>query len=297
MTAMTAGATSVDPYAKGHRRRARRQQLRWLVRSVIMWCLALAFLMPFAWMLSSSLKREIDVFRVPMQWIPNPIEWGNYVTVWTGRYSIGRYFVNSGIVVAARVIGEVILAALAGYGFARVQFRGRNVLFLAVLATTVVPGQLLLVPRFIFFRQIGLYDTLWALILPGLASAFGTFLLRQHFASAPRELGEAARIDGANEIQIFFHVYLPMARPMLAAYAILVFNGAWNDYETPLVMISSDAHYTVPLGLTRFIDADSGGLTASLAMAASVSSVIPILIFFLIFQRQFTESMARIGLK
>lgn len=261
-----------------------------------MWALAILFLMPLLWMVSSSLKRDSEVFAVPTQWIPQEFRWQNYVKVWSGPNSMVHYFVNSGLVVVARLIGEITVATLAGYAFGRLKFRGRNVLFYLFLGSMVVPGQLLLVPRFMFFRNLGLYDSLWAVILPSVASAFGIFLLRQHFASQPAELGEAARIDGASEWRIFWNVYLPMARPMVAAYAILVFDASWNDFEGPLVMLSSTDKYTVPLGLTQFIAMD-GTVSAALSMAGSVSSALPILIFFLIFQKQFVQSMARAGMK
>lgn len=280
----------------GLRRRRRQARARLAVGGVVMWALALLFLIPFVWMISSSLKRDLDVFKIPVQWIPDPFQWKNYVTVWTGARSIARFFVNSGIVVIARIVCELFVVSLAGYAFGRLKFKGQNVIFLLFLATSMVPHQLLLVPRFMFFRQLGLYDTLLALILPSLASVFGTFLLRQHFASAPKELGEAARIDGASEWRIFWRVYLPMARPILAALAILIFESSWNDYEGPLIMISSQTRYTVPLGLTQFM-AEDGTVSAGLAMAGSVSSIIPVLIFFLIFQRQFLQSMARVGLR
>jgi len=277
-------------------RRRRRQRLGYFSGGAVLWVVALVFMVPFLWMISSSLKRDIDVFSIPVQWIPNPVEWGNYLTVWTGPKSMARYFLNSGFVVVLRIIGELFVVSLAGYAFGQLRFKGQNVLFLVFLATSMVPGQLLLVPRFMFFRQIGLYDTLWALILPSLASVFGTFLMRQHFASAPRELGEAARLDGASEWRIFWSVYLPMARPILAALAILIFDASWNDFEGPLIMISSESKYTVPLGLTRFM-AEDGTVSAGLAMAGSVSSLVPVIVIFFIFQRHFLQSMARVGLR
>ncbi|MBZ2194858.1 carbohydrate ABC transporter permease [Occultella gossypii] len=296
MAEMTLSRPAATDASAGFRRRRRKERGRWLLRGVVMWALALLFLAPFLWMLSSSLKRDIDVFALPITWIPEEFQWTNYVKIWTGPHSMVHYFLNSGFVVILRIIGEVILCSLAGYAFGRLRFRGRNPLFLVFLASSIVPGQLLLVPRFMFFRELGLYDSLWALILPALSSVFGIFLLRQHFASAPAELGEAARIDGANEFVIFLRIYVPMAVPIITAFAILVFDSAWNDYETPLVMISSNANYTVPLGLTTFIS-DSGTISAALSMAGSVSSVIPILVFFLIFQRRFLASMARAGLR
>ena len=287
---------SLPGLSPGVRRKWRRERGRWLLRGLVMWAFALLFLAPFLWMLSSSLKRDIDVFSLPITWWPGEPQWNNYAKIWTGPHSMVHYFLNSGFVVALRIIGEVILCSLAGYAFGRLRFRGRNALFLVFLASSIVPAQLLLVPRFMFFRQLGLYDSLWALILPGLASVFGIFLMRQHFASAPAELGEAARIDGANEFTIFLRIYVPLAVPIITAFAILVFDSAWNDYETPLVMISSNENYTVPLGLTTFIS-DSGTISAALSMAGSVSSVIPILVFFLIFQKRFMASMARAGLR
>ncbi|MGJ6980672.1 carbohydrate ABC transporter permease [Aestuariimicrobium soli] len=271
-------------------------RVRRYVFSALLWALGLLFLVPFAWMVSSSLKTNLEVFQIPVQWIPKDPQWSNYVEVWTGSKSIARYFLNSTIVAAVSVVGDVLTASMAGYAFARLSFKGRDKAFLIYLATTIIPFQLLLIPRFMLFRQLGLYNTLWALILPGIFTVFGTFLLRQFFVGVPSELGEAARIDGAGEWRVFWSVYLPLARPILAALAIIQFVGSWNNYESPLIMLSTDKHYTLPLGLTQFVDAD-GGLSAGLAMAASVSSVLPVFLVFLVFQRQFVDSMVHAGLR
>lgn len=284
------------PVRAGYLRRQRKERVAWWVRGAIMSLVALLFLTPFLWMLSSSLKNNVDIFDLPLTWIPDPLVWENYINVWFGERSMVRYFGNSTIVVVATIIGQLAVVTLAGYAFGQLRFKGQNVLFVAFLATSMVPGQLLLVPRFMFFQEIGLYDTLWALILPGLASVFSTFLLRQHFASAPRELGEAARLDGASEWSIFFRIYLPLARPMLAALAILIFDATWNDYESALIMITDESKYTIPLGLTRFMSED-GTVSLGPALAGSVSSLLPILIVFLIFQRHFMSSMSRAGLR
>lgn len=296
MSMKTTEAPRVTAPRPGYLRRRHRERTAWWVRGLIMSLVALLFLMPFLWMVSSSLKNNVDIFEIPLRWIPDPLVWSNYINVWFGERSMLRYFGNSTIVVVATIVGQLIVVTLAGYAFGQLKFKGQNVLFLAFLATSMVPGQLLLVPRFMFFREIGLYDTLWALILPGLASVFSTFLLRQHFASAPRELGEAARLDGASEWSIFFRIYLPLSRPMLAALAILIFDATWNDYESALIMITDESKYTIPLGLTRFMS-DDGTVSLGPALAGSVSSLIPILIVFLIFQRQFMQSMARAGLR
>ena len=278
-------------------RRRRRRLIPYVVKSALLWIFALLFILPFGWMLSSLLKRNLDVFSIPVQWIPDPVQWQNYLKVWiSDPPSMAVFFGNSLTVSLIGVIGDLTTSAMAGYAFARLSFRGRDKVFLLYLATAIVPNQLLLVPRFMFFQQLGLYDTLWALILPGIFTVFGTFLMRQAFVALPPEFGEAARIDGAGEWRVFANVYLPQVRPTLAALGIVSFVWTWNDYESPLIMLSTAELYTVPLGLTRFVDAD-GGLSAGLAMAGSVSSAIPIMIVFLIFQRHFIAALASAGLK
>ncbi|WP_152364740.1 carbohydrate ABC transporter permease [Microlunatus speluncae] len=298
---MTATSTLSRPLERTPQRRtpARNRpaaRLRRYVKAIVLWTLAIGFLLPFVWMISSSLKRNLDVFSIPVRWIPDPVQWANYADVWLGDASIARYFANSLLVSLVGVAGDLFTSSMAGYAFARLSFVGRDKIFLLYLATAIVPTQLLLIPRFMYFQQLGLYNTLWALILPGIFTVFGTFLIRQFFVAAPPELGEAARIDGANEWQVFWRIYLPLARPVLAALGIISFVGSWNDYETPLIMLSDKTSYTVPLGLTQFVDSD-GGLSAGLAMAASVSSVLPIMVVFLIFQRNFIAALAHSGLK
>jgi multiple sugar transport system permease protein len=260
-----------------------------------MWALALLFVLPFAWMVISSLKREIDIFRLPVTWIPHPATLVNYIMVWAGPYPFWHYFLNSLTVSLGRVAGDLLTASLAAYGFSRLRFRGRDTLFFVYLSSLIIPFQILLVPRFLLLRQMGLYDTLWALILPGVFTVFGTFLLRQFFMGIPQEISEAARIDGARELQIYFRIILPLARPALAALAILVFVTSWNDYETPLVMLTSDANYTIPLGLTNFVDVN-GGFGAGPTMAGAVCSLLPVFVVFLALQRQFVHAITRTGL-
>lgn len=283
---------SSRPYWNMHRRK----RATWAIVSLVLWAMAILFVLPFAWMLASSLKREIDVFSLPVRWIPDPLVWQNYVAVWTGAHPLTLYVGNSVIVALCRVLGELFTASLAAYGFARLRFPGRDALFLVYLSTLIIPAQLLLVPRFILFQQLGLYDTLWALILPGIFTALGTFLLRQFFLTIPQELSDAARIDGASDWQIYWRIILPLAKPALASLAILAFVWSWNDYETPLVMLTTEHNFTIPLGLTNYVD-DSGGFSASLIMAGAVSSVLPVIAFFLVMQRQFIQALARSGLK
>lgn len=277
-----------------HARRAATRQ-RWLW-GIPLWILALGFLTPFAWMLSTALKRDVDAYTVPMQWIPAPATWEAFSTVLVGESSIVPAFANSVVVAALRVLGEVVTATMAGYAFARIRFAGRDTVFLLYLATAIIPTQLLLVPRFVYFQTLGLYDTLWALILPGMFTVLGTFLMRQFFVSQPAEFAEAARIDGASEWQIFWRIYVPMATPVMSALGILAFVWSWNDYEAPLVLISSPETYTLPLSLTNFTD-EQGSLSPSLSMAASAVSIIPVLIVFLVLQKRFVQAMTHTGIK
>ncbi|MFC7465716.1 carbohydrate ABC transporter permease [Brachybacterium sp. GCM10030252] len=276
-----------------HRRRRRVRRWAW---GVPLWLLAVLFLLPFAWMISTSLKPDAEAFSVPMRWIPEDFRWENYSEVLFGEGSILPAFGNSVFVALFRVVGELATATLAGYAFAKLRFRGRNLVFIAYLATSLIPAQLLLVPRFVYFQQLGLYDSLWALILPGMFTVLGTFLMRQFFVSQPGEFAEAARIDGANELQIFFRIYLPGAMPMVSALAILTFVWSWNDYETPLVFLSTPENYTLPLALTNFTD-ETGAIIPGISMAAAVISIIPILVVFLIFQRRFVQALTESALK
>lgn len=289
--ASSSSTTEVAP----HRRRRRGRRTRWVLGAAL-WILALLFLAPFAWMVSTSLKLDVDAYTVPMRWIPETLQWDNYRQVLVGENSILPAFANSLFVALLRVSGELITATMAGYAFARLRFRGRNLVFLLYLATSIIPAQLLLVPRFIYFQKLGLYDTLWALILPGMFTVLGTFLMRQFFVAQPGEFAEAARMDGASEWRIFSRIYLPLARPVMAALGILAFVWSWNDYESALVLISSPEHYTLPLSLTNFTD-ETGALAPSLSMAASVLTIIPILAVFLALQRHFVQAMTHSALK
>lgn len=278
------------------RLRRRRARIRRWGLGLPLWILGLAFLAPFAWMISTSFKRDGDAYNIPMQWIPDPAQMSNYVAVLVGENSILPAFGNSVFVALLRVVGELVTATMAGYAFARFTFRGRDKVFLLYLATAIIPTQLLLVPRFIYFQKLGLYDTLWALILPGMFTVLGTFLMRQFFIAQPGEFAEAARMDGASEWRIFTRIYVPLARPVMAALGILAFVWSWNDYETPLVLISSPETYTLPLSLTNFTD-EQGALSPGLAMAASVITIVPVLIVFLLLQRRFVQALTHTGIK
>lgn len=281
-----------------HRWRSRREPLpwRWRITTVIVGLCALSFLFPFFWMIISSFKRDIDVFRLPIRWWPDPVSTLGYERVWNGAHPITRFMTNSFIVAITRVTGEVLTSSLAAYGFARMDFRFKNGIFVMYLATMIIPSQMLLVPRFILYKEMGIYNTLWALILPGIFTVFGTFLLRQFFLGIPQDLTDAAKLDGAGDFQCYRQIVMPLAKPAIASLVILAFVWSWNDYETPLVMLTSESKFTIPIGLTRYMD-EGGGMSPSLAMAGAVSSIIPVVVVFILFQRQFVAALTRSGLK
>ncbi len=263
--------------------------------TVLMAALSISMLVPFVWMLSASFKPDNEVFDVPISWIPKTPTTGNYVKVWGSTVPFATFFRNSIVVSTWCVAGEVFTSALAGYAFAKIRFRGRNILFWTYVATLIFPGQMMLIPRFVLFRLTGLYNTLWALILPGMFTAFGTFMLRQFFSTIPEELSESAKIDGANHFTVFSKIVVPLAIPAFSALIIFQFVGTWNEYEAPLVYIRNRQLATIPLGLTYFREENATSYGA--VMAASVCSLIPIFAVFLIFQKQFVAGIATTGLK
>ena len=274
------------------KRDKKKTALRWIVTIAVLWLIALLFVFPFYWMVVSSFKRDIDVFRLPIQWLPDPASTMSYERVWGGTHPIGKFMLNSLIVATSRVGGEILTASLAAYAFARMEFRFKNAIFLLYLATMIIPHQMLLVPRFILYQEIGIHDTLWSLILPGMFTVFGTFLLRQFFMGIPKDLTDAAKMDGASELQCYWQIVMPLAKPALASLMILAFVWSWNDYETPLVMLTSEANFTIPIGLTRYMD-EGGGMSPSLAMAGAVSSIAPVMVIFLVLQKQFIQALNR----
>lgn len=270
--------------------------IRKLIITIIMAIGGLLFLLPFIWMISASFKAEVDVLNFPIEWIPstwNAVE--NYTRVWFGDQPFTLYYWNSFKVTILTTITSVIVSSMAAYAFAKVKFRGSNILFIIVLATYMVPPQSILVPQFLLFKSFGLFDTHLGLILLNSFSVFGTFMLRQFFLGINNELIESAKIDGANHFQIFWKIALPLIRPAIATYAILRFIWTWNDYQNPLIFIRSEALYTIQLGIAQF--ADAHGVFYSLMMTGAVSAIVPLLIIFIIGQKQVIEGIALGGVK
>ena len=258
---------------------------------------AVIMVIPVFWMFSTSFKPEGEVMSATPKWLPENPTLSNYTTLLekSDEFPIVRWFFNSlGI---ALVVTFLVLAvtSTAAYAFSRLSFRGRNVLFLVVLATMMIPAQVSLIPVFLIVQKLGLFNTYGGIVLPGLASAFGVFLLRQFFVQLPIELEEAAFLDGAGHWTVFTRVILPLSKPALATLAIFTFIGSWNDFVWPLIITNDISMRTLPVGLTIF--QGRYNLEYGLTMAAAAISTIPMIIAFLLFQRRITEGIAMQGLK
>jgi multiple sugar transport system permease protein len=268
---------------------------KWII-TILMAIGGVIFLLPFIWMLSASFKVETDVFKYPIEWIPS--KWNviqNYSEVWFGKYPFSLYYWNSIKVTMLTTLTSVVVSSMAAYAFAKVNFKGKNWIFILVLTTYMVPPQAILVPQFLMFKWAGLFDTHFGLILLNSFSVLGTFMLRQFFLGINNELLESAKIDGAGHFRIFAQIALPLVRPAIATYAILRFIWTWNDYQNPLIFIRSDALFTLQLGIRKF--ADLNGSFYSLIMAGAVSAIIPLLIIFVIGQKNVIEGISMGGVK
>ncbi len=255
---------------------------------------ALATLAPFIWMVLTSLKDLNEIFVYPPRWLPKTFHFENYARAFQAA-PFGRYYLNSLVVAVAVTIGQLITCSMAAFAFARLRFRGRDALFLLFLGTMMIPGQVTMIPTFMVLHWIGWIDSYKALIVPGLASAFGTFLLRQFFMTIPRELEEAAYIDGCSKWRALWHIILPLSRPALATLAIFTFMGVFNDFMWALIVLSSEEMRTVQLGLAIFRDRY---LTEwDLMMAGSVTATLPILVVFFFAQKYFIKGITLSGLK
>jgi multiple sugar transport system permease protein len=250
-------------------------------------------LLPFAWMLSTSLKSPAQVFTYPPVWIPHPVAWSNYAEA-IAALPFGRFYLNSLIVTASVTVLQLLISSLAAFAFARLRFRGREALFLLYLATLMIPFQVTMIPNFILVRWLGWYDTFQALILPTAFSAFSTFLLRQYFLGLPRDLDEAARIDGASSLRIWWSIILPLSGPALAALAIFVALNSWNDFLWPLIVTNSDQMRTLPVGLSTF--QGQYKVEWHLLMAGSVIAMLPVLLLYTVAQRWFIRGIAMTGM-
>ena len=256
--------------------------------------LAVFTLIPFVWMISSSLKLDREVFVYPIRWIPETFHWENYVKIWE-KVPLLTYFKNTAFIAIVVTFLQTLTSSFAAYAFAKLNFKGRDILFLSYIATIAVPWQAYMLPQFIMMRAMGLYDTLWAMVVLQAFSAFGVFLMRQFYQSIPTELCEAARIDGLSEYGIWAKIMLPLSTAAIATLVIFTFVGTWNDYLGPMIYLTRDVNKTVQVGLRRFIQENSSDY--HLIMAASLCSLLPVSIVFLALQKYFIEGIATSGLK
>lgn len=259
--------------------------------------LSAMFLFPLFWMVTSALKAEGKIFLWPPQWIPDPILWSNFQKAFGNpQLPFDRFIVNTLIVEAGVVSGRLISCTLVAYGFARLRAPGKNILFTILLATLMLPRAAVLIPQYILFNQFGWVNSFLPLIVPAwFGEAYAIFLMRQFFMTIPRELEEAAVIDGATTLQIIWKVIVPLSTPVLAVIAILTFKDTWNDFLNPLLYLSEPSKYTVAVGLAYFNG--QFDVKLNLLMAASATLMLPIVILFMFAQRTFVEGISLTGLK
>ena len=263
-------------------------------RHVVLMPLAAVMLLPLAWMLVTSIETLAESRHFPPTIVPSGIHWENYPNALDSA-PFGRFFANSLVVTLASVAGNLVFCSLAGYAFARLRFFGRDVIFIVLLATLMVPFQVTMIPTFLIVQHLGLVNSLGALIAPNLVTPFGIFLLRQFFRTLPIDLEEAARIDGCSRLGVLYRVVLPLSMPALATLGIVTFLWTWNDFLWPLIAISSTDQSTVQLGLASFQGAHQTRWT--LLMAGNVVALAPMLLVFVFAQRWFVQSIAATGVK
>jgi multiple sugar transport system permease protein len=257
---------------------------------------ALVSLMPFLWMVSTSLKDNGQIFTWPPQLIPDPVEWSNYGKVFE-QVEFERYFLNTLFYSVMVLVGQLLFCSLAGYAFARLRFPGRDLIFMLYLGTMMIPATVTLVPSFILMRWFGWVDTIWAMTIPGMfGSAFGTFLMRQFMMTIPKDLDDAAVIDGASRWRIYWQIVLPLTKPALAVLGVFTVTTVWNDFMWPLIMLHSKDLYTLTLGLASF----QGGMQSYTfwagLMAAASMTVAPLIVIYLFTQRFFTAGISLTGM-
>ncbi|MHA6480853.1 carbohydrate ABC transporter permease [Paenibacillus sp. strain BS8-2] len=269
------------------------RSLTYLLLSVV----TAIMLVPFFWMVTTSLKDQTKIFLFPPQWLPSPIEWGNYVEVFT-RQPFHLYLFNSAYIGVIVTLGTCVFASLAGYAFAKLKFPYKNAIFLVLLSSMMIPTEVTAIPLFQWMSKLGLVNTHFPLIVPPMLGAygmFGVFLLRQFFITVPSDLDEAAKIDGCTPWTTFWRIMFPLCAPALSTLCIFVFLHSWNEFFEPLIYLSSSDLYTLPLALSLFTD--QSGTEWHLLMAASVIATLPLLIVFFFAQKRFIEGVAMTGIK
>jgi multiple sugar transport system permease protein len=265
------------------------------VANLVIAIFATLWILPIAWLLLTSVQSREERFAIPPRWIPSSLDFSSYKRAWE-LFPIAEQFLNSLKVTLISTIGALIISSLAAYAFARLEFFGRETLFMILLAGLMVPPQLTVIPSFIAFRKVGLIDNHAALFLPAMITPLGIFLLRQFFRSIPKELDESAKIDGAGSFRIFFRIILPLSKPALAALGVVLFIASWNDFFWPNIFISTTSKMTLPVGIASLVGV-SGNTNVILVMASVGMQIVPLLLIFLFTQRFLIQSIATTGIR
>lgn len=280
---------------KKYKSKSRNALIGKIIIYVILLIITVVMIIPFLWMLSASIKSDREVFMMnPFVWIPEVPKWDNYVKIWT-KIPMLKFVENTVFLTIVVTLLQLLTSSFAAYSFAKLEFKHKNALFLAYIATIAMPWQVYMVPQFIMMRSMGLNDKLLAMICLQAFSAFGVFLMKQFYEGIPSELCEAARIDGMSEYKIYAKIMLPLSKPALSTLTIFTFVNTWNDYLGPLIYLKTESKKTIQLGLKMFIGQYSSEY--GLIMAGSVLSLIPVIIVFLCLQKYFVEGVASTGLK
>lgn len=275
----------------------RKQIMIKVVATVIIGAIGVLMISPLLWMVSASLKTQSEIFTYPIKWIPREFRFDNYIKIFSNTYyPFHIFYVNSIKITAFSIIGMLAVSSSAAYAFAKMDFSYKNALFFIYLGTLMVPMQVTLVPRFVLFHWLGIYDTHIALILPQVFNILGIFLLRQFFITIPNELSEAAKIDGSGHLRIWLQIVMPLAKPAVISLFILGFVWNWNDYMNPLIFIKTTRLFTIPVGLFAYVE-EMEFSRHNLIMAGATCAIIPLLLVFLICQRHFIEGLASTGIK
>ena len=300
-TSQLPDAPQVDPTGgervrrESARRRAPRRTANRVVLYIVLSLVALLIVLPLLWIVLTSFKTDGDAIRNPFSAFPNPWSMDAYVTLASGQQPIFRWFLNSLLAAALQTAIILVTASAAAYALARLEFWGKRIVFGAIIATLLVPPVIFLIPNYLIVQNLGWLDTIWAISIPGAASAFGVFFLRQFFIGLPVEIEEAARIDGAGDLRIFLQIVIPLARPALATLAVLSFLANWNDFLWPVYVLLSPENLTLQPGLAQLQGAYSTHF--AIVMAGAVIASIPVLILFSIAQRHIVDSVASSGVK
>lgn len=293
---MSSVNTSVTPMSQAKRRRSIKRSIRetWIPH-LILGVVGLLFLLPFVWTVLTSLKTQEEIFAIPIVWISEHFQWGNYVEA-VNMIPFFRYLWNTVLVAGVSVIGVVLICPLVAYGFSRIQFKGRNTLFYFMLATLMLPYQVTLIPLYVLYNNLGLLDSFWPLWLGAwFGMATNVFMVRQFFMNLPYELSESAKIDGASEFRIYSQIILPLARPAVMTIGLLTFLASWGDFMGPLIYLNSPENWTLSIGLKGYIGETK--VAWEQLMAASTLFTVPIVVLYFFVQKQFIEGIALTGFK